>query len=131
MKKSEDICRYCGGVIKVVPAERIYGDSTKRRGLEGEYIHQCQNCGARVGCHKGTTKPLGKVANEVLRLKRTETHKVFDAYWKAHHMTRTNAYRWLSQQLRLPVKEAHIAGFEMDQCQRVIELCGAESEDAA
>ncbi len=132
MKKPE-ICRYCGGVIRMVPAEQIYGmTAAKRLRLVGENIYQCQNCNARVGCHKGTTRPLGDVANEALRLKRIETHHVFDAYWKSQNMTRSGAYRWLSQQMRIPAREAHIGGFEMDQCQTVIAMCGAQSEaDAA
>ena len=132
MKKPE-ICRYCGGVIRMVPAEQIYGmTAAKRLGLVGENIYQCQNCNARVGCHKGTTRPLGDVANEALRLKRIETHHVFDAYWKSQNMTRSGAYRWLSQQMRIPAKQTHIGGFEMDQCQQVIDMCGAQfREDAA
>lgn len=48
------ICRYCGGKIRVVPAEQIYGKAAAERlNLQTEYIHQCQNCNARVGCHKG------------------------------------------------------------------------------
>lgn len=130
--KTPEICRYCGGVIRLVNAERIYGDkAAKRLGLAGEMIYQCQNCNARVGCHKGTTRPLGNVANEALRLKRIETHHVFDAYWKSQHMTRTGAYKWLSQQMRLPVKLTHIGGFEMDQCQQVIELCGGAEDSKA
>ena len=47
-------------------------------------------------------------------------------------MTRSGAYRWLSQQMRIPAKQAYIGGFEMDQCQQVIDMCGAQSEaDAA
>lgn len=125
--KTPEICRYCGGVIRLVPAERIYGEKAAiRLGLTGEKIYQCQNCNARVGCHKGTTRPLGNVANEALRLKRIETHQVFDAYWKSQHMTRTCAYKWLSQHMRLPAKQTHIGGFEMDQCQQVIEICGGD-----
>lgn len=130
MKKPE-ICRYCGGVIRLVPAEQVYGKSAKRLGLLGEYLYQCQNCNARVGCHKGTTRALGNVANEALRLKRIETHQVFDAFWKNRHMTRSGAYKWLSQQLRLPVKQAHIGGFEMDQCQEVINMCGEDEKEEA
>ena len=131
--KAPEICRYCGGVVRLVNAEQIYGIvAAKRLNLIGEHIYQCQNCNARVGCHKGTTRPLGDVANEALRLKRIETHHVFDAYWKSQHMTRGDAYKWLSQQMRLPAREAHIGGFEMDQCQTVIAMCGAQSEaDAA
>ena len=68
--KIPTICRYCGGVIRLVPARKIYGASTDRLGLSNENIYLCQNCNARVGCHKGTNRPLGNVANEVLRLKR-------------------------------------------------------------
>ncbi len=130
--KRPEICRYCGGIIRLVPASSVYGASAHRLGLEQESLYQCQNCNARVGCHKGTTKPLGNVANEALRLKRIETHHIFDAFWTSRHMTRANAYRWLSQQMRLPAKETHIGGFEMDQCQMVIDLCTeAAGEEAA
>ena len=130
--KENDICRYCGGVIKLIPAKAVYGESARRLGMEGEFVYQCQNCNARVGCHKGTTRALGNVANEVLRLKRMEAHQVFDALWKSGRMTRTGAYRWLAGELHLRPDRAHIGGFEMDQCQKVIELCGKmENEEAA
>ena len=123
------ICRYCGGKIRVVPAEQIYGKAAAERlNLQTEYIHQCQNCNARVGCHKGTKRPLGSVANETLRLKRMETHHVFDSFWRRKGMTRTQAYRWLAKKLDLPVKRTHIGGFEMDQCQMTIDLCNVEEE---
>lgn len=124
-----EICRYCGGVIRLVPAEKIYGAAAaKRLELVGESIYQCQNCNARVGCHKGTTRPLGNVANETLRLKRMETHQIFDNYWRRRGMTRTAAYRWLAKKLRLSVEQTHIGSFEMDQCQQVIDLCRQKGE---
>lgn len=126
-----EICRYCGGVIRMVPARAVYGSAVKRLGLEKEYIYQCQNCNARVGCHRGTTRPLGHVANETLRLKRMETHQVFDAFWKRRGMSRTKGYQWLAGQMGLPERLAHIGGFEMDQCQRVIDLCRKEQEEDA
>lgn len=126
------ICRYCGGVIRVVPAPNIYGKAAaKRLGLQDEWIHQCQNCNARVGCHKGSKRPLGNVANEMLRLKRMETHQVYDAFWKRRGMTRTQAYKWLAEQMKIPEKQAHIGGFEMDQCQQVIDLCNREMNKEA
>ena len=129
--KIPTICRYCGGVIRLAPARKIYGASTDRLGLAGENIYLCQNCNARVGCHKGTTRPLGNVANEVLRLKRMEAHRVFDALWKSGRMTRTGAYRWLAGELHLRPDRAHIGGFEMDQCQKVIELCEKTNNEEA
>lgn len=125
------ICRYCGGVIRLVPAETVYGASSNRMGMKNEKIYQCQNCNARVGCHKGTDRPLGNVANEVLRLKRIEAHRVFDDLWNRRGMSRTAAYKWLAVKMNLPAKSAHIGGFEMDQCQRVIDLCRNEAEKEA
>lgn len=125
------ICRYCGGIIRLVPSEAVYGASAERLGKQGEKIFQCQNCGARVGCHKGTGRPLGNVANEILRLKRIEAHQVFDSLWKSRNMDRTAAYRWLAKELGLPMRTAHIGGLEMDQCQRVIDLCKEERQKEA
>ena len=126
-----EICRYCGGTIRLVPAASIYGESTERLGMTNEKIYQCQNCNARVGCHKGTTRPLGNVANEVLRLKRIETHQIFDQFWRSHGMSRTQAYKWLAKEFSLPENCAHIGGFEMEQCQKLIERCSRRSKDAA
>ena len=128
-----EICRYCGGTVRLVPASMVYGAAAaKRLKLESEKFYQCQNCNARVGCHKGTTRPLGSVANETLRLKRMETHQVYDAFWKRRGMTRTKAYKWLAEQLQLSEERAHIGSFEMDQCQTVIDLCKKfEQEEAA
>ncbi len=124
--KIPTICRYCGGVIRLVPAETVYRISADRLGMKNENIYQCQNCNARVGCHKGTNRPLGNVANEVLRLKRIETHQVFDSFWKQRHMSRTAAYKWLAAKMDLPEETAHIGGFEMDQCQKAIRICEKE-----
>lgn len=125
-----DICRYCGGVIRMVPARKVYGSATERLGLQKEHIYQCQNCNARVGCHKGTIRPLGNVANEALRLKRIETHQIFDTFWREKRMSRTAAYKWLARKMGLPEKHTHIGGFEMDQCQKVIDLCRNETKTA-
>ncbi len=116
-------------MIRLIPASRVYGESAERLGMAEEWLYQCQNCNARVGCHKGTRRPLGNVANEVLRLKRMETHQVFDAFWKKRGMSRTKAYRWLAEQMGLPEAKAHIGGFEMEQCQQLIELCRKEKHE--
>lgn len=87
------ICRYCGGAVHLVPAAKVYGPAAaKRLGLEREKFYQCQNCNARVGCHKGSTRPLGNLANEALRMKRMETHQIFDSFWKERGMSRTQGY---------------------------------------
>ena len=120
------ICRYCGGTVHLVSATKVYGASAVRLGIEREVFYQCQNCNARVGCHGGSKRPLGNLANEALRMKRMETHQVFDSFWKERGMSRTQAYKWMAKKLRLSEEFAHIGGFEMDRCQKLIELCEKE-----
>ena len=44
------------------------------------------------------------------------------------HISRTKAYQWLARELKLPEEDAHIGGFEIDTCQRVIDLCRAKMD---
>jgi len=38
-------------------------------------------------------------------------------------MTRTDAYGWLSRQLGIEFKSCHIGMFDVEMCQKVIEVC--------
>lgn len=109
-------CRYCAGKVRKGSTQEIY-----EKGDQPIYI--CTNCNAYVKCHERTGLPMGKLANAALRLKRRETHEVFDAFWKKKGWSRTEAYRWLAGAMKLADEEAHIANFEMDECARVIKLC--------
>ena len=121
------ICRYCGGAVRLVSASRVYGPGAAARFVvECQSFYQCQNCNARVGCHKGSARPLGNLANEALRMKRMETHQVFDSFWKERGMSRTQGYKWMAKKMRLSEELAHIGGFEIDRCQKLIKLCEKE-----
>lgn len=41
-------------------------------------------------------------------------------------MSRTQAYKWMAKKMRLSEELAHIGGFEMDRCQKLIKLCEKE-----
>ena len=89
------ICRYCGGVVRLAPAAEVYGVAAARRlGIEREKFYQCQNCNARVGCHKGTTRPLGNLANETLRLKRKERGLSQEELASRLHVVRQTISKW-------------------------------------
>ncbi|MFR8333603.1 MAG: hypothetical protein ACLU9S_15630 [Oscillospiraceae bacterium] len=50
-----------GGTVRLVPASMVYGAAAaKRLKLESEKFYQCQNCNARVGCHKGYDTSAGQ-----------------------------------------------------------------------
>lgn len=114
--KIPTVCEYCGGKVIFTDSAAIYG---KSRGM----IYLCTNCNASVGVHKGTNKPLGTLANTVLKLKRQEAHRVFDAVWKTRGDTRSEAYEWLAGCMSLPKHRTHIACFNVEQCDMVIRLC--------
>ena len=110
------ICRYCGGKVILTDSSEIYGKSYGK-------IYMCTNCNAFTGVHQNSDKPLGTLANSILRIKRKEAHQVFDAFWKQKKMSRTEGYKWLSKQMGIPFKATHIGYFEIEDCETVIELC--------
>ena len=121
--KKPTICRYCGGKVIFTDASVIYENGRNN-------IYLCTNCNAYVGVHKGTHNPMGELANAVLRMKRRETHKVFDAYWKSAGLSRSAGYKWLASQLAISKKSTHIGYFDMETCEQVVTLCKAAKQAA-
>ena len=115
--KIPEICGYCGGKVIFTDSAILYG------GVSRGDVYLCTNCNASVGVHKGTNRPYGTLANAALKLKRRETHVVFDQFWKNQQMTRTNGYKWLAQQMQIPEYRAHIGIFDMQQCEQVLQIC--------
>lgn len=82
--------------------------------------HEC--CGLR----SWNNKPL--VCEATLRL-REAAHKSFDEIWKCGIMSRTAAYKWLAEQMKMKPEECHIARMDMFQCEHVIELSDRKIEE--
>jgi len=84
----------------------------------------CKPCGARVGCHPGTTTPLGIPANEETRGLRVLVHRNFDKLWmELAQMTRLGrgqarkmGYAWLAMKLRIEPKDCHVGMFDAERC---------------
>jgi hypothetical protein len=113
----EVICPYCAKPAKAVTGAAIYKN---RPDLQRLIYWQCKPCEAYVGCHRGTMRPLGRLANAQLRVAKMRAHAAFDPIWKNRHMTRTAAYEWLSKVMGLPFAETHIGMFDIEQCRKVI-----------
>ncbi len=109
-------CPYCGNSTKLVEDSRIYGRSY------GAKCYICEPCGAWVGCHKGTDKALGRIANKELRELKHQAHEAFDPLWKEGYLPRTAAYEVLSAVFGLPTEQTHIGMFDEDMCRKVISL---------
>lgn len=114
-------CDYCGRQAEYVDSKIIYG---KSYGM----VYLCRNCMAYVGVHKGTDKPLGRLANAQLRYWKKQAHAAFDPLWKYGRFRgyRNAAYAWLADKMALPVEKTHIGMFDVDQCKRAIRICNNE-----
>lgn len=116
------ICPYCAkpsvqfGGLKLYPHRLDLADKT---------FYLCEPCDAFVGTHKGTNKPLGTLANKVLREQRKLAHATFDPLWKEAQYTRGEAYRRLAKAMNLSRDECHIGMFNLEQCKQVIQLCNS------
>lgn len=109
-----DPCPYCGLLVVLGDAAYIYYG---QEGLNSVWV--CGNypaCDAYVGCHPGTTRPLGRLANATLRRWKRAAHDAFDDLWRrkmvrdncSKSAARTAAYAWLQRALNLSAEACHI-----------------------
>ena len=117
-------CDYCGRRAEYVDSKIIYG---KSYGM----VCLCRPCDAYVGVHKGSDVPLGRLANAELRYWKKAAHAAFDPLWQYGRFKRHRnaAYRWLSDQMQLPVEKTHIGMFDIDQCKAAIQIIRSQGEN--
>lgn len=121
MSKKAPECPYCGCKSKLVKGDVIYPhrqDLYKLNFYMCEYNHDR----AYVGCHKGSSNPLGRLASAELRKLKSEAHQAFDPIWRQKYMTRSEAYQWLADSLGIPKPHCHIGMFDESTCKRVYTL---------
>lgn len=123
-------CPYCEKPAVFVDSAEVY--SGKSYGM----IWLCRDCRAWVGVHRGTDKPLGRLADSTLRRWKRRAHEAFDPIWKDglieqmnvpkaknRSSLRDSAYLWLAFEIRVPPAQCHIGMFDVETCQRVVEVC--------
>lgn len=115
------ICPYCKSKTKVVSEEHIYGRSYK-----GKSMICCinfPNCDSYVGTHEKDGTALGRLANNQLRQLKKVTHSWFDRIWREKHMSRNEAYEWLSEEINIPLDYCHIGMMNINSCKKAIQAC--------
>jgi DNA-directed RNA polymerase subunit RPC12/RpoP len=118
-KEIPKVCPYCGGKVSLRDSKIIY--KTRSYGL----IYLCDNypvCSAFVGVHKGTTNPLGTLADTDLRELRKKCHAKFDDLWLNGSMARWAAYAWLQKELNMTQEQAHIGMFRTKDCLKLLKI---------
>ena len=111
-------CPYCGSRTFWTSEEQIYGKAYSKN-----LVKCCLNypkCDSYVGCHK-SGEPKGRLANKQLRNAKKEAHKYFDQLWQGEYITRSEAYKYLSQHLEIPPEYTHIGMFNVATCKKVVE----------
>jgi len=112
--RSDLICGECGNLM-VLRYTEIYE----------RYFYGCTkfpSCSGTHGAHADGT-PLGTPANKETKRARQAAHEYFDRLWHTACVPRKVAYRWLGQELGIPIAECHIGCFTLEQCARVVEIC--------
>lgn len=109
------ICPYCKQVSDVVTGEVIY---PHRPDLRSKTFYICPKCMAYVGCHPGTGRPLGSLANEETRTARARVHALFDPIWKSGAMSRKKAYKMLADALDVKKVDCHIGLMSKEVCEK-------------
>lgn len=121
-------CPYCNAKAALVDGRELY---PHRPDLRDKLGYQCAPCDAWVGCHPGTDRPLGRLANAELRKAKMAAHAAFDPLWKAKQRrdgcskgrARGKGYAWLADQLGIPPSECHIGMMDVATCRRVVAIC--------
>jgi hypothetical protein len=112
-------CPYCG--MKA----RFYTSSAEfyLSGVDYGPLWACLGCKAWVGCHPGTNRPLGRLADAPLRRAKQAAHRAIDRLWQHGPMRRSEAYAWLASRLHIPAEACHIGMFDLDQCRATVQAC--------
>lgn len=81
---------------------------------------KCAACDAYIRCYRGTTTPLGTLADADTRHWRHLAHQALDPLWQGGQESRSSVYRWLAGKLGVPEPQAHIGRLDPEGCRQVI-----------
>jgi hypothetical protein len=126
-------CPGCKTVARLTSGKEIYRN---REDLADKPIYVCESCGAYVGCHPGTTRPLGTPAGPELRRARSMLHdQRIDPIWRSaasfygpspnlpppkpgllQSVARNRVYGFLADRLGISAAESHTGMFDIETC---------------
>jgi hypothetical protein len=110
-------CAYCQRPARLVDGTDLY---PRRPDLAEKMFWKCAPCDAWVGCHPGTTKPLGRLADAELRAAKQRVHALLDPIWKARELRRKEAYKMLAAGLGISKDECHVGMFDVPRCEAAV-----------
>lgn len=114
-----ETCPYCSGPAKILTHKEIYGKDFN----DWPWMYGCKRCDAYVGMHPFTNIPLGTIANAELRKARNVCKKSFERIWQEGRKTRSEAYAWLAEQMKMTREACHFGWFNAEQCYEAKTAC--------
>jgi hypothetical protein len=106
-------------------AELVYGSIIypKRKDLRELPFYRCSDhLDYYVGCHKGTIKSLGVLANLEHRHLKRLCHWYFDPLWKNKLIKRNQAYKVLSEKTGITREECHFGMMNIEQLKKCLAI---------
>ena len=92
---------YCCKCNREVNAELTKGNIIypHRPDLYSKNFYTCPHCKNYVGCHPGTTRPLGVIPTPEIRIARHRLHVFMDPLWRNKQISRMKLYKLISKEL--------------------------------
>lgn len=115
------ICPYCKTEAVWCENKEIYGRNYGKSFM----CYLCKSCGAYVGCHNNTRKPLGTMANKELREMRMKVHGYIDPLWKTGYYSRGGLYQRISRALGYTY---HTGEADIETCRKILSMVFSKSQ---
>ena len=92
---------YCCGCKRIIKPILTNGKYMypHRPDLRIKPFWMCRTCKNFVGCHPGTTNPLGSIATRDIKNARAHVHEIMDPIWKSGYISRSQLYSEISYAL--------------------------------
>jgi hypothetical protein len=122
-------CTYCNCETQLVSGETVYPHlahaNPRPKFISKSYFMCIRNLDHYVGTYKDDKTSLGRVADKNLRILKKQGHDLFDPLWRSekYFKNQNEAYLWLSEKMKLPMKFTHFGMFTNDQCNLAIQFC--------
>lgn len=119
-------CPYCGGVVKYASNAAIYSGRVYGNGK----CYYCTKCYASCGVHSephrpkiGSRRPLGLLATQPMKDKKTIAHALFDVIWRNQQLVkRPKLYKKLAKKLDIPTNQCHFGWFNEERLSQAIKI---------
>lgn len=114
------VCGECGASMELRESYRFTNKNGSPKKFWG--CTRYPECRGTHSAHQNSGKPMGIPADKETKAWRIKAHAAFDPYVRKWFQSRPEGYRFLQNVMGLTAEQAHIAKFNIEQCQKLIKL---------